>query len=505
MNASSLSKKTVKVISQKIEMDWMHPYKNSNTRRSIGSGFFIDNKGHIITCSHVIQNSKKIFIEIPFQGDEKIEAEVVGLCPEFDIALLKTKNYVNDEFYELHSRKEIYTIKPGCEVYAIGFPLGQDNLKFTKGIISGRQNSLIQTDTPINPGNSGGPLLLNGKVIGINASIILYTNNIGYATPISFFYIIERELFSKGASKLIMRPHLGIHFQNSNQALLDVNKCKCESGVLIKDIFKGSPISRCGIKKGDIICSINGIKVDNYGLFNFQWFNEKMRLGDILKTVKTGEKIKIEFWRGKKLFKKQFTFNLFNLNIDKKYPLYEKEKIDYEVIGGMIVMELTDNHLEIIMEDIENDFARNSKLNKKYTNLLKYISNENKKDKRLIITHIFPNSYLRNFDILNEYDIIDTINHKKCSNLADFRKNIKITKKIGSQEYVEITTEIHNSIVLSVQELLKEEKTFAETYKYNLSDLYKYFMKNKKGNKRLTKSKKKSLPKTKKKTRTSKK
>ena len=84
--------------------------------------------------------------------------------------------------------------------------------------------------------------------------------------------------------------------------------------------------------------------------------------------------------------------------------------------------------------------------------------------------------------------------------MADFRKNIKLTKKIGSQEYIEITTEIHNSIVLSVQELLKEEKTFAETYKYNLSDLYKYFMKNKKGKKTLTKSKKKSLPKTKKKT-----
>tara|TARA_A100001015_G_scaffold310569_1_gene412234 strand:+ start:38 stop:523 length:486 start_codon:yes stop_codon:yes gene_type:complete len=160
MNTSTLSKKTVKVISQRIEIDWIHPYKNSNTKSSIGSGFFIDNKGHIITCSHVIENSKKVFIEIPFEGDEKKEVRVIGLCPDLDIALLKTIDYVNEEYYELHSREEIYTIKPGSEVYAIGFPLGQDNLKFTKGIISGRQKSLIQTDTPINPGNSGGPLLL---------------------------------------------------------------------------------------------------------------------------------------------------------------------------------------------------------------------------------------------------------------------------------------------------------------------------------------------------------
>ena len=63
---------------------------------------------------------------------------VKGLCPEFDIALLQTIDYQNEEHYDLHSRDEIYTMKPGKEVYAIGFPLGQDNLKFTKGIISGK-------------------------------------------------------------------------------------------------------------------------------------------------------------------------------------------------------------------------------------------------------------------------------------------------------------------------------------------------------------------------------
>ena len=175
----------------------------------------------------MIQNSDKIYIEIPHEGDRKIEVIVKGLCPEFDIALLQTINYKNEEYYDLHTREEVYTMKPGEEVYAIGFPLGQDNLKFTKGIISGRQKSLIQTDTPINPGNSGGPLLLDGKVIGINTSIILFTNNIGYATPISFYYIIQDELFSEGEDRLIMRPHAGIHFQNSNEALLEMNKCKC--------------------------------------------------------------------------------------------------------------------------------------------------------------------------------------------------------------------------------------------------------------------------------------
>ena len=501
MNVSALSKKTVKVISQKIEIDWLHPYKNTQTKQSIGSGFFIDNKGHIITCSHVIQNSKKVFIEIPFEGDEKIEVDVIGLCPELDIALLKTKNYQNTEFYDLHSRKEIYSIRPGSEVFAVGFPLGQDNLKFTKGIISGRQNSLIQTDTPINPGNSGGPLLLDGKVIGINTSIILFTNNIGYATPISFYYIIQKELFQKGTNKLIKQPQLGLSYQNSNQALIDINRCKCEGGILVKEVFKGSPCAKAGIKKGDIICAVNGIKVDNYGLFDFPWFNEKMRLGDILKTIIKGETIQIDIWRKNKLLSKKAVFNYYNLEIEEKFPLYESEKIDYEIFGGMIIMEITDNHLELIMEDIENEFGRRKSISKRLNNILQYINPENKRETRLIITHIFPNSYLKNFDILSDYDIIEKVNNKKCTNLLDFRKYIKLTKNNSKHKYIELTTEINNTVALDIQELLKEEKLFAETYKYNLSNLYKHFNKTPKLNsnslKRKTKLTKTKLTKTK--------
>ena len=74
---------------------------------------------------------------------------------------------------------KIKFIKPGGDVYAIGFPLGQDNIKYTKGIIS-RQHTLIQTDTSINPGNSGGPLLLDGKVIGINTSGVVFANLLIY-------------------------------------------------------------------------------------------------------------------------------------------------------------------------------------------------------------------------------------------------------------------------------------------------------------------------------------
>jgi S1-C subfamily serine protease len=497
MNTLELSKKTVKVISQKINYDWIHPYKNKTTTQGIGSGFFINDKGYILTCSHVIEHSDKVYIEIPYLGEEKLEVNVVGLCPDLDIALLKTIDYKNEDYYELHNRTHIYTMKPGEDVYAVGFPLGQDNLKFTKGIISGRHFSKIQTDTPINPGNSGGPLLLDDKVLGINASHIAKATNIGYAIPISYFYLIEELLFDT-KQKLIKRPYFGISFQNSNQALLDTKKCKCKSGILVKNVFKKAPIAKTGIKNGDIICSINDIEVDNFGLFDIKWFNEKMRLPDITKTIKLNESVNIKYWRGNKLFNKNFKYGYCEYEIDDLYPQFEETNIEYEVFGGMIVMELTNNHLDVITEGFFEEFEGASTLNKRINNILSYLDSSKKTEKKLIITHVFSNSYLQNQKTLFEFDIIDKVNGKKTSTIEEFRKNIKNIRKTKGDKFIEIETEIDTLAVLSLNEIMKIEKEFSEIYKYNLSDLYNYFNKNKTNKKLKTlKRRSKNMPKSK--------
>ena len=484
INTQSLSQKTVKILSQKISLDWLHPYKNSSTGKSIGTGFFINDKGYILTCSHVVEQAKKVFITIPNHGKEKIEVDIIGLCPDLDIALLKTKDYQNKDYYELHEPNTIYDIKPGSDVYAIGFPLGQDNIKYTKGIISGRQYTLIQTDTPINPGNSGGPLLLDNKVIGINSSGILFASNVGYATPIAYYYLIKELLF-KHKIKMIKRPFLGLSYQNTNKPLLDVKSCHCETGIYVKKIFKGSPISKSGLKKGDIICSVNGIKVDNFGLFEKEWFNEKMKLSDILKTIKNNDMVSVDYWRGKKLYKKKFKYVNFDLIINEKYELYEKNPIDYEIFGGFIVMELTDNHLDKIMRKL--DLSSASKITAKINNIMKYLDNENKIEKKLVITHVFPNSSLSNLEILTDFDIIEEVNGKKCNNLNEYRNAMKKTIKIKGKKYIEVITEVNKRAVLLVSELLDEEVVFSETYKYNLSHLYNYF------NKHIKRTKKKNI------------
>jgi S1-C subfamily serine protease len=468
METNKLALKTVKVISQKINPDWIHPYKNKNTSKSIGSGFFIDMEGHILTCAHVIDEAVKIFVEIPNQGDEKIEVEVLGLCPDMDIALLKTKNYKNKDFYQLHEENHIYDIEPGEDAIAIGFPLGQDNIKYTKGIISGRQFGKVQTDTPINPGNSGGPLLLGDKVIGINSSGFMMANNIGYAIPISYFYLLKDELFSK-KNKLIRRPFLGLSYQNSNKPLLDINNCKCESGIYVKTVFKGSPIQKCGLKEGDIICSFGGLKVDNFGLLEKEWFNEKMKIDDFLRRIPNNGNIKLEYWRGKKLFKKNFKYSPFELTINTKFPLYETYENKYEVLGGMVISELTVNHLQTIISKLLFTLTKTEHVTKKINNILSYLDTEKRTKSKLIVTHVFPNSYLNNLEIMEDYDIIEKVNGIKCSKIEELRKAL-LNKK---GKYIEIVTELNKKVVLEIPKIIEEESIFAETYKYPISETFK--------------------------------
>ena len=177
--------------------------------------------------------------------------------------------------------------------------------------------------------------------------------------------------------------------------------------------LKKAPINKTGIKNGDIICSINDIEVDNYGLFDLKWFNEKMKLPDLIKTIKIDEMVNIKYWRGKKLYNKNFKYGSCDFEIDYMYPLFENKKVEYEIFGGMIIMELTNNHLDVITEELFEDFNGTSSLNKRINNLLLYLDSTKKIDKKLIITHVFANSYLQNQKTLFEFDIISKVNGKK--------------------------------------------------------------------------------------------
>lgn len=156
--------------------------------RATGTGFFIDDRGYLLTNQHVVGNSKTV--EIQLINNKSVNADVLETSKQFDIALLKVTTKAKYRKVSLGNTNELQL---GQTVFAIGNPSGL-NHTITKGIISALREDngrirTIQTDAAINAGNSGGPLLTEaGKVVAINTSILPDKQGLGFSTPIEFSY-----------------------------------------------------------------------------------------------------------------------------------------------------------------------------------------------------------------------------------------------------------------------------------------------------------------------------
>ena len=224
-----------------------------------GSGVIIDPDGYIITNQHVIEGADKITVVIP--GKSSYEAELIGLDPMTDLALLKIEA-IDLVALTIGDSDEL---RVGEQVLAIGNPFGYFQQSVTAGIISavGRQvrmpgseyvYTFLQTDALVNPGNSGGPLLnLKSEIIGINTAKIslVGVEGIGLAIPSNTVKRVMADLFEHGR---VIRPHLGVVIDD----WLRYGADEPERGVIIVDIAPDSAADNAGLQAEDIIVAIDG-------------------------------------------------------------------------------------------------------------------------------------------------------------------------------------------------------------------------------------------------------
>ena len=163
------------------------PQSPNAVRPQSGSGFVIEADGQILTNYHVIQNAERIMVK--FSDGRSLQARVLGIDPDTDIALIK----VDAKNLPVAPMGDSETLRVGEWVCAIGNPLAYEHT-VTVGVVSylGRKlfdsslDNYIQTDAAINFGNSGGPLINGrGEVVGINSAISQRASNIGFAVPIN--------------------------------------------------------------------------------------------------------------------------------------------------------------------------------------------------------------------------------------------------------------------------------------------------------------------------------
>ncbi len=461
-----LERAIVRIKVESIELNWEMPFQLDKIGSGHGSGFFIDST-HIITCSHVVDTSKNIYIEIPSLGSDKIEVKVIGICPRFDIALLKTVNYKSKDYLKLGSCKNLNL---GDEIFVVGYPVSlvqegvndNFNLKYTKGIVSGTQLSLIQVTANINPGVSGSCLLNGDKVVGINSQKLVGDNieGVGYSVPIDFYKVIEKE-FKKnektsGFNKptIIRRPSLAFEYSNSNKSLFEyISNNHIDEGIYISKLYKDSPLKELGMKEGDVITKINKRKIDNFGMVDFDWLQTKLDIYTYLNHFSIHDKIQFEYYRNEKKINKIMTLKPFIQPIRLKYPLYEN--VDYMIFSGMVFMDLSLNH-------IKNDPEK----------FLKYLNPEEQQESKLLCSFVFPNTPMFILKNIRKGDVIKKINNHHVKNLDDLRKNIQNPLIHKKKEYIKIETEDGQISMIDLKNSIVQDMVFSDIYKYDLSNFH---------------------------------
>ena len=236
-------------------------------RAGMGSGFIISGDGYVVTNNHVVENARQVVVRLPDR--QEFDAEVVGLDPRSDLAVLK----IEGEGLPTLSLAEGRDVKVGQWVLAIGSPFSLD-FSVTAGIVSALGRSLptetgdnyvpfIQTDVAINPGNSGGPLFnLQGEVIGVNSQIFTRSGGsigLSFAIPASVVRNVVAQIQETG---VVERGWLGVSIQDVDRNLADSFGLDRPRGALIAQVGKDSPAEQAGLEPGDVILSFAGEAIE---------------------------------------------------------------------------------------------------------------------------------------------------------------------------------------------------------------------------------------------------
>jgi serine peptidase DegS len=238
------------------------PRFRQRRQNTLGSGVIMDRDGHIVTNHHVIANAEAILVQL---ADERVaEATVVGRDPDTDLAVL----HINLKNLPVVPLGRSDRLQVGDVVLAIGSPVGLSQT-VTHGIVSATTRSLgvatfedfIQTDAAINVGNSGGALIdTSGALVGINTAIIaknLGVEGIGFAIPVDLVRGVLADIIAHGR---VIRGWIGIlpvdvpQYQREQLGLPS-------NGVVVANLYLGSPAQKAGIQPGDVLTDIDGTPV----------------------------------------------------------------------------------------------------------------------------------------------------------------------------------------------------------------------------------------------------
>jgi S1-C subfamily serine protease len=279
-------------------------------QRALGSGFVIDEIGHIVTNYHVVEGADTVAVN--FSDNAAVDARIVGSDPSTDLAVLKVEASA-DALVPL-PLGDSNGVQVGDLAVAIGNPFGLDRT-VTAGIVSAVQryiqapngytiDHVIQTDAALNHGNSGGPLLDGrSRVIGVNAQIASESGGnegVGYAIPSNTVRKVADALIADGR---VEHPYLGVEMAPVDEAIARVAKLPVDRGVLIQRVRPGGPAAKAGVRGGERTVVVGGqtyaLGGDVVTKVDGQAVEDPDELASIISSKRPGDRVLLEVRRGK--------------------------------------------------------------------------------------------------------------------------------------------------------------------------------------------------------------
>jgi Do/DeqQ family serine protease len=242
--------------------------EDQRVQKALGSGVIVDPSGLVVTNYHVVEKATEV--RVALADRREFEAEIVLRDPRTDLAVLRLKGGDNFPTLEMGDSD---ALEVGDFVIAIGDPFGVGQT-VTQGIVSALARTqigasdygfFIQTDAAINPGNSGGALVdLDGRLIGINSMIYSRSGGsmgLGFAIPVNMVKGVVSAALHGGKS--VKRPWLGATLQNVSKDIADNLGLNRPTGALVVEVTERGPAADAGLKRGDVIASIDNQVVDD--------------------------------------------------------------------------------------------------------------------------------------------------------------------------------------------------------------------------------------------------
>lgn len=269
----------------------------------IGTGFFFESTGYILTNQHVIGESDEIRVTV--QGyDKPLTAKLLGSSFELDLAVIKVES---DKAFPTLPLGSSDDINIGDWVVAIGNPYGFDHT-VTVGVLSAKERPidiqdrqgernykhLLQTDASINPGNSGGPLLnVKGEVIGINTAVSSQAQGIGFAIPTSTINQVLESLKTNSEIPKEPAPFIGAELREMTEEFAKQLGIEETEGSLVQSVYYNSPAYLGELKQYDLIVGIEGKKLSRSALIEEI---KKREVGEKVEfnIIRQGNKVNLE-------------------------------------------------------------------------------------------------------------------------------------------------------------------------------------------------------------------